>query len=985
MPGLVPTKRIMLRIAIATALLGSLCQFCPVTAQEQPATPAAAPSVWVHRAPNDQQDYRYLRLANGLSVLLISAPDSDLAAASLQVAVGSSDDPAERPGLTHFLEHMLFLGTDRYPAADDYTQFIASRGGRYNAYTAFEYTNYFFQLPAPHLEPILDRFARFFIAPRFDPRYVERELNAVEAEFQAGLEDDRRRQLDVFKDRANPDHPWAKFAVGNRQTLFKQGLREDLLAFYSRHYLAGNMSLAVLGRESLDELQAMVEKKFAEVPAGGSGRRPIEKSLFPPTALPYLVHVEPRRELRELSLSFPVPDAVSHFRNKPLYYLSQLIGHEGTGSLLSLLKARDWATGLVAGGGLRYRGGGTLDIDITLTERGVAEVEKVAAAVFGYIAELRRNGIESWRFGENQRLAELDFRFREQPVPLAQVSAASNNMHLYPPAEILRGDYLHEHFDAALIRRFLANLRPENCFMMLLAKGGKPTHYSRWYRTPYAIRELAVKPLHSWPAGTASGMQLPERNRFIPQQLSVLPSPPKAALAPPELPRLVHSGKSLRLWHRDNGKFPLPKADIRVRLQFPFNIASPAAEAQTVLLAVLLKDSLAEATYPALLAGIDYKIFADNRGLQFVISGYSDRQEELLLLILRGLQNFAPELSRFEAIRQEQSLALRDIRQGPPFHVLSVRLGQILSATQWDEQEVATAMNGVDLESLRAFARRVTAEMSVMMLMVGNYSADDAQRIARRVESFLPRQPPAAKIPPVLALGRGSAPMLWLEALPDPDTAVILYLQAEHENMGERAMMGLVAQLLRSDFFHQLRTERQLGYIVSNRPLPFRNTGGITFGVQSPTSDVAVLRNEISNFLQRADADLEKMSEQDFVQYRQALLDQLEQRAKNRGELTSRWWGELGLGNERFSLRKELAQAVGSVTLPALRAFFKQHFLDARERRMLWLVAPGKDADAAVLAKEALTRLEAAGGRPGNEVLSAWGASKPADAGHKKR
>ena len=429
----------------------------------------------------------------------------------------------------------------------------------------------------------------------------------------------------------------------------------------------------------------------------------------------------------------------------------------------------------------------------------------------------------------------------------------------------------------------------------------------------------------------------------------------------------------------------MPKADIRVRLQFPFNIASPAAEAQTVLLAVLLKDSLAEVTYPARLAGIDYKIFADNRGLQFVISGYSDRQEELLLLILRGLQNFAPELSRFEAIRQEQSLALRDIRQGPPFRVLSVRLGQILSATQWDEQEVATAMNGVDLESLRAFARRVTAEMSVMMLMVGNYSADDAQRIARRVESFLPRQPPAAKIPPVLALGRGSAPMLWLEALPDPDTAVILYLQAEHENMGERAMMGLVAQLLRSDFFHQLRTERQLGYIVSNRPLPFRNTGGITFGVQSPTSDVAVLRNEISNFLQRADADLEKMSEQDFVQYRQALLDQLEQRAKNRGELTSRWWGELGLGNERFSLRKELAQAVGSVTLPALRSFFKQHFLDARERRMLWLVAPGKDADAAVLATEALTRLEAAGGRPGNQVLSAWGASKPADADHKTR
>ena len=81
-----------------------------------------------------------------VKVLLISDAEAERAAASLDVHVGSRDEPNGYEGLAHFLEHMLFLGTARYPSPDEYQQFISQHGGSRNAYTSFEHTNYFFEV-----------------------------------------------------------------------------------------------------------------------------------------------------------------------------------------------------------------------------------------------------------------------------------------------------------------------------------------------------------------------------------------------------------------------------------------------------------------------------------------------------------------------------------------------------------------------------------------------------------------------------------------------------------------------------------------------------------------------------------------------------------------------------------------------------------------------------------------------------------------------
>jgi len=170
-------------------------------------------------SPNDQREYRHIRLDNQLDVLLISDPSTDKAAASLDVYIGSYQNPADRAGLVHFLEHMLFLGTEKYPDPGEYQRFISEHGGSHNAGTGLENTNYFFDIDAAYLESALDRFAPFFSSPNFDAKYVDRERNAVESEYRLKIKDDGRRMMDVLQEQINPQHPLSKFTVGNLDTL----------------------------------------------------------------------------------------------------------------------------------------------------------------------------------------------------------------------------------------------------------------------------------------------------------------------------------------------------------------------------------------------------------------------------------------------------------------------------------------------------------------------------------------------------------------------------------------------------------------------------------------------------------------------------------------------------------------------------------------------------------------------------------------------
>jgi len=182
-------------------------------------------------------------LENGVTMVNVVDPKAKQSGFAAAVDAGSFSNPPHMQGLAHFCEHMLFLGTEKYPDEGSYQQFLSEHGGSSNAFTAFENTNFYFDVTQPHLHDALDRFAQFFLCPCFTEGATSRELKAVDSENAKNLQSDSWRLMQLYKSTANPAHPFHKFGTGNLSTL--RDRPEDVVRLELRATPGGEVALTL--------------------------------------------------------------------------------------------------------------------------------------------------------------------------------------------------------------------------------------------------------------------------------------------------------------------------------------------------------------------------------------------------------------------------------------------------------------------------------------------------------------------------------------------------------------------------------------------------------------------------------------------------------------------------------------------------------------------------------------------------------------------
>ena len=544
-----------------------------------------------NKSRNDKKDYRVIQLENGLKCLLISdaaypldkldqeeeeagdeeeeeegesdgneegesdeeEDDDDddggkpsknmsatglkMSAAGLSVHMGSFSDPADIPGLAHFLEHMVFMGSQKYPDENGFDSFIARHGGYDNASTDTETTVFYFETPRRHFREGLDRFAQFFISPLMKQDAMAREREAVDSEFQMALPSDNNRSCQVLGGLAKPGHPMAKFMWGNKASLSPAGLSDEqmharLHEFWVRHYTAQAMYLTVQSQQGLDTLQDWAVNSFSSVPNNGLEREQFHE-LTEPFATPgwaKLYRMVPVKSEYRVELSWALPAVMGEYRSKPLHYLAHLLGHEGKGSLMSLLRRKVWALSLTAGNagdGFEYNSCYSLmPITISLTREGWQQVGQVIRAVLSYLAVLAAAPPSERLFKEIQRIEELGFTFGEEQQAAENVENLCENMAFYPPERYLDGDDLLFDFDPAVIESCLSGLAADRMNVVLRSKEVAAESLDKvepWFGTPYSCSEVP----EAWKEVCPELMKefhLPEPNPFIPGDLGLCPA-----------------------------------------------------------------------------------------------------------------------------------------------------------------------------------------------------------------------------------------------------------------------------------------------------------------------------------------------------------------------------------------------------------------------------------------------------------------------------
>jgi len=477
------------------------------------APPAAGPAVVA--SPLDPRAFRTLRLGNNLQVALISDPAAVKAAAAMSVGSGNLMEGPTR-GLAHFCEHMLFLGTARFPVEDQYFKFVSAHGGSANAYTAMEETNFYFDVDTRFLAPTLARFADFFVTPLLAAGSAAKEMHAVDSEFRKDVLQDGWREYQLLKQTASPAHPWHRFSIGNLGTLNTSSIVPDLRRYFRDNYSANRMRAVLVGRESLDELQALAAEHFNPIvdkalPLGYTPP-PFVGAPYPPSRRGQRLWFRPVKDANSLSLYWPLPPFHrTHARSRAESYVSSLLGDEEAGSALAVLKARGWAQALSAGLTTKLHSFEVISVSVTLTAKGVARADDVVATVFAYVdlvrrehraadvgsfrpgggggnaaaaAEGRTDGVSKARFAEFVDEQRVSFRFPAMPSDVGDyASALASGMHVSGAntsglADLLGAPSLAA-YDGSVVRRVLDELTPANALIIgsskqYARKGGKP-------------------------------------------------------------------------------------------------------------------------------------------------------------------------------------------------------------------------------------------------------------------------------------------------------------------------------------------------------------------------------------------------------------------------------------------------------------------------------------------------------------------------------
>jgi zinc protease len=219
-------------------------------------------------------------LDNGMSVVLWENPRSPVVSAQVWVRSGSIDEQRGQEGLSHFIEHLLFKGTEKY-GVGQIAQTVEGSGGELNAYTSFDHTVYYVNISSVFAPVAIDVLSQMMGAPLFDPVEIENERGVILEEIKRSEDSASRQASRMLFETNYKKHPYRRPVLGYERVIEKIPVRK-IIEFFESRYTPSNMTLVVSGDFEVRPMKAIVAEKFG----GLTPRRASRRSKF----------VEPKQE-----------------------------------------------------------------------------------------------------------------------------------------------------------------------------------------------------------------------------------------------------------------------------------------------------------------------------------------------------------------------------------------------------------------------------------------------------------------------------------------------------------------------------------------------------------------------------------------------------------------------------------------------------------------------------------------------------------------
>jgi secreted Zn-dependent insulinase-like peptidase len=969
----------------------------------------------VARPKGDDRNYKYTVLSNGLKVVNVQDTRSLRTAFAVAVMSGSFEDPQKLPGLAHFCEHMLFLGTKSYPEASGFDEFMSANGGYNNAYTADEVTVYYAELSSASSHEGMDRFSDFFRAPLFQKKYVEKEVHAIGSEHAKNVQDSQRRILQVAYSLANPESPVVGFHTGDVETLLEkpkqEGLDpvEQLKVYFNSFYCPARMRLVTYGPGSLEDQLSEAEQKFGNLTAFSSNCTAAEVSFakpepWGPARMGQFVTVQGSLPQAQLWLHFPMPDVSKNYLNQPLQYMDYVLSYRGVDSLIQTLQDN---LGLVSSCQPMFdasSAGTNLFVVMELSGKGQKQVELIMSVFYAYVATLRQKGVDTNLYDSLSRVAKLSWDWSAPAGASDTASALAEAMTRLPPKFLLSGDSLIEQPNASLVQSLMDYIRPDNMNVIYVdppaahRKGDEPLflhfdeqnsetlpHYGVKYSLG-AVNDVMPDGVPRWSSWIQDSVVPDSINSLLPADTQInlgsklvqLPIPPKAIEGVPSDISLAHMNatrgstsdakmfgirpvkldvhaaknemnlldrefnnstlasineKSVSVWYRSGWVTKSPKVQLQMSFRVVRNGSVEHTSAEDSIRLGLFSRLLSEAMVPKMVdltaTGVTYSIDVSDNGLSLSFGGFAPLLPKLVKHVLEELNSFngnasATKPARFNRVMQEIRDEMKTYGDMPVSYAIADR-NLLLQPDAYSRDETLAALDKVTLDSAASSVNDLvwTLPVKLTSLAMGNLGDADAKRAIFQGLGGL-RMPANSGlqienagepeiVTPVVNIAKPFEVRSKNPRAGDPNDVVVVSLIAGVSTIEKRVVLELLGKVLATVAYNDLRTARQLGYVVSAGSSQVSNVQYVSCIVQGTAMKADEVEAAIESvYMDLMPKRLNNMSHAEFLSYKDALRQELLEPPTSPQDEVSHYWGPVAQGGKCFGLRENMLRHLES-------------------------------------------------------------------------
>lgn len=896
----------------------------------------------IDKSASDPRLYQAIKLDNGMKVILVSDKDAPKSLAALALPVGSLEDPNSQLGLAHYLEHMVLMGSKRYPQADNLSEFLKKHGGSHNASTASYRTAFYLEVENDALSPAVDRLADAIAEPLLDPVNADRERNAVNAELTMARSRDGMRMAQVSAETLNPEHPSARFSGGNLETLSDKPnskLHQELVSFYHRYYSANLMVGVIYSNQPLPNLAKLAVTSFGRIPNRDASVPPITVPAVTPEQQGIIIHYVPAQPRKMLKIEYRIENNSAAFRSKTDTYIAYLIGNRSKNTLSDWLQKQGLAESIGAGADpMIDRNGGVFSISISLTDKGLAERDRVIAAVYDYLKLLREQGVKQSYFDEIAHVLDLDFRYPSITRDMDYIEWLVDNMLRVPVQNVLDSSYLADKYDPQAINARLASMTPENARIWFISPNEPHNKTAYFVDAPYQVDRITAQQFAAWNnLEQRISLSLPALNPYIPDDFSLI-KPVQPRLTKPEM---VLDQPGLRALYMPSRYFAdEPKANITLSLRNKVGRDGAKEQVMFALTDYLAGIELDQLAYQASIGGISFST-TYNDGLTINANGFTQRLPQLLTTLVEGYAGFDATEEHLEQAKSWYREQLDSADKAKAFEQAMQPIQALSSVPYTERSERRALLDGITLSDIKNYRSQLIEGATPELLVVGNMTAIQVKALAQNIRDRLKCGGTLWWHGKDVVIEHKQLANIQRAGSSSDSALGAVYIPTGYDEIQGMAYSNLLSQIIQPWFYDQLRTKEQLGYAVFAFPSSIGNQWGIGFLLQSNNQAPDYLYNRYLEFYGQADKRLKALKEADFNQYKLALVNQLRQRPQTLDEEAGRFANDFDRGNFEFNTRGKLIKQIDMLHRDNIVTFYHQAVIKLQGMALLSQVLGG--------------------------------------------